>query len=103
MAKQKMKHIGGITQKHTGSAMRMDPLMAGVMARRFAGKKHHSSRRNPLTAGVWGRLSADDRARVEACLDDAASTYRCDRRDLLWAMDGPGGVLHVKKRDRIVI
>jgi hypothetical protein len=95
-----MKHIRGLVQKQTSAVMRMDPMMAGLMSRRMAGKKHHSAR---LTAGVWNRLSEQDKARIRACLDDAAATYHCNRNDLVWAMDGPGGVVHVKKRDQILI
>ena len=98
-----MRHHRGIIQKETGGMAKLnDSPLGGLLAARMARRRHVPGTRTILSADVWNRLSPRDKARVEACLRDAAAEYGCAKAELMWAMDR-NGIVHVKRREQICL
>jgi len=97
-----MRHTRGILTRETGAMTRVNPLAAGLMAQAMASRRHVGGQRTVLNQDVWDRLSPKAKARVEACLADAAEQLKCSKSDLLWSMDRRG-VVSIKKREQICL
>jgi hypothetical protein len=95
-----MRHIRGIVRKQQVAAVeRLGGPLAGMVGASMVRRRHVPA---TFHAGIWSRLSQEQQARVEACLEDACREYGCPRAELVWAMDR-GGIVHVKKRERIAL
>jgi hypothetical protein len=75
-----MRHIRGIVRKQQVAAVeRLGGPLAGMVAASMVRRRHVPAM---FHAGIW--------------------SYGCPRAELVWAMDR-GGIVHVKKRERITL